>query len=134
MSEGRKPIDFVITGTPRSGTSYIARILSYLGIECGHELVFNPWNFRYQEMRSNGKLWGESSWMAVPFLENIPSTTKVFHIVRNPIKTINSIIGTGHIHWPTDYRTFLALHCWGDENYWPSDVPAAAQEFWMMWN
>jgi hypothetical protein len=54
--------------------------------------------------------------------------------VRDPLRTINSIIGTGQIDWPTDYRTFLALHCWGDGNYWPTDIPTAAQDFWIRWN
>jgi hypothetical protein len=130
----RREIDFIITGAPRSGTSYIARILSYLGIECGHESMFNPWEIRYEQIRFDARKWGDSSWLAAPFLEKLPRVTKVFHIVRDPLETINSIIGTGQIDWPSDYRTFLAHHCWGDGSYWPTDIRTAAQEFWVKWN
>jgi hypothetical protein len=134
MNQEVRDIDYVVTGTPRSGTAYIAQLLSYLGIDCGHEVMFNPWEVRYQTRRSDTRRWGDSSWLAVPFLEMLPPLTKVFHIVRDPVRTINSIIGTGQIDWPTDYRTFLALHCWGDGNHWPTDIATAAEDFWVTWN
>jgi hypothetical protein len=134
MKQRSRAIDFLITGTPRSGTGYIAQILSYLGIECSHERMFNPWEVHYEEMRSDSRKWGDSSWMAVPYLGKIPPITKVFHIVRDPLKTINSIIRTRQVDWPSDYRAFLALHCWGDSNYCPTDIAPAAQYFWVTWN
>jgi hypothetical protein len=134
MKQKLREIDFIITGTPRSGTSYIAQVLSFIGLECGHESMFNPWEARYEQIRSDARKWGDASWLAAPFLEKLPSSTKVFHMVRHPIKTINSIIGTGQIDWPSDYRSFLAHHCWGDSNYWPGDIPTATQEFWVKWN
>jgi hypothetical protein len=134
MNQTPRAIDFVVTGTPRSSTAYLAQVLSHIGFECGHELMFNPWQVRYEDIRSNSRKWGDSSWLAVPFLKELAPATKVFHMVRDPLKAINSIIGTGQLDWPTDYRAFLAFHCWGDGLYWPSDLPAAAQDFWIKWN
>lgn len=34
-------LNFIVTGTARSGTLYMARVLTSLGIPCGHESVFN---------------------------------------------------------------------------------------------
>ncbi len=130
----RKSLDFVITGCPRSGTRYLARILTALGYDCDHEACFNPWRVVLAEDRPETCIWGDSSWMAVPFLETLPPETVVIHLVRDPLRTINSILGTGQLDWPNDYRSFLASHVWGDDLYWPSDVREAAQNFWVNWN
>jgi hypothetical protein len=126
-----RTLHFVITGTPRSGTSYIARLFQAIGFDCGHEERFNPWHKNHDQ---DFKPLGDSSWMAAPFLTELPPSTKVFHLVRDPVKAINSIIGTGQLHWPSDYRTFLARHFWGDSNYWPTDITVEAQHFWIRWN
>jgi hypothetical protein len=127
-------IDFVVTGTPRSGTTYIAKVLRRLGVDCHHERWFTPWAVIMEAYRSNDIPWGDSSWLAAPFIEMLPEDTKVFHVVREPLNTLNSVIGTGQIDWPDDYRTFIARHCWSDENYWPADVGRDAQTFWVRWN
>ena len=127
-------IHFVVTGTPRSGTRYVARVLQKLGFDCHHERHFTPWDVITEDCRLNDIPWGDSSWLAAPFLHMLPATTKVFHVVREPLHTLNSIIGTGQIDWPDDYRTFIAKHCWNDENYWPKNVGLDAQTFWVRWN
>jgi hypothetical protein len=127
-------IQFVVTGAPRSGTTYVARVLREIGVECHHERRFNPWEVVMEAYRLDDIPWGDASWLAAPFLPMLPEGTKVFHVVREPLKTLNSIIGTGQIDWPHDYRTFIAKHCWNDEDYWPADVAADAQTFWLRWN
>ena len=127
-------IDFVVTGAPRSGTTYVANVLQKLGFDCHHEQRFTPWEVVVEAYRLSGRPWGDSSWLAAPFLQMLPESTKVFHVVREPLNTLNSIIGTGQIDWPDDYRTFIARYCWGDENYWPTDVALEAQTFWVRWN
>jgi len=127
-------IQFVVTGTPRSGTTYVARVLRKIGFDCHHERRFTPWEVVMDAYRLDDVPWGDSSWLAAPFLPMLPADTKVFHVLRDPLKTINSIIGTGQIDWPHDYRTFIAKHCWNDEDYWPADVAADAQTFWLRWN
>lgn len=127
-------LDFVVTGCPRSGTRHAARVLAKLGYACDHEAYFNPWRKTLGVVRANGKILGESSWMAVPFLDRLPRETVVIHIVRDPLRTINSMVGTGQLDWPSDYRSFLAFHVWGHAHHWPQDVRGAAQEFWVDWN
>ena len=135
LEEPRKTdIHFVVTGTPRSGTTYVARVLQKLGFDCRHERRFTPWEVITEVRRLNDVPWGDSSWLAAPFLHLLPASTKIFHVVREPLNTINSIIGTGQIDWPDDYRTFIAKYCWNDENYWPKDVGLDAQTFWVRWN
>ena len=133
MQSSKRPIDFVITGTPRSGTGFVSQILRNLGFDCGHEARFNPWATIYEERRHDDRPWGDSSWLAVPFLSHLPPSTKVFHVVRDPLKAINSIIGVGHFSWDSDYRTFLLRHCGIDRGKWNAD-PSTAQFFWMTWN
>ena len=125
---------FMITGTPRSGTASVSRVLSSLGLNCGHEQYFNPWNVTHEVECLNDDVWGDCSWMAVPFLRDLPTTTKVYHLVRDPVKTINSIIATGQLDWPSDYQRFIAEHMWRDANYWPSETMSEAQRFWVKWN
>jgi hypothetical protein len=128
-----KYLNFVVTGCPRSGTQYVARILQQLGYDCLHEASFNPWQAVFA-MEHDDRPWGDSSWMAVPFLSWLPPETAIIHLVRDPLRTINSIVGTGQLDWPTDYRRFLAHHFMGDSERWPEDLARIAQDFWVEWN
>ena len=132
----RRSLDFVVTGTPRSGTQYVARVLRSLGLDCWHERSFNPWGIVVDAYRLNDRPWGDSSWLAVPFLDLIPASTKVLHVVREPLSTINSMIGTRHFNHPRpgDFQKFLGRHCWNDENHRSADVGEDAQTFWVEWN
>jgi hypothetical protein len=82
---------FVVTGMPRSGTSFTAAVLGRLGIDCGHEEVFHPQLSHYQGM---GRWDGDSSWLATPFLTTLPSEVLVIHQVRHPLLVAGSLIGT----------------------------------------
>ena len=127
-------LDFVITGTPRSGTTYVASLLQELGVDCTHERCFDPWQVIFAEERPNTDPWGDSSWLAVPHLDDLPRSTSVVHVVRDPLKAINSIIGTGQLDWPHDYREFIAHHWRGDRDWWPNHLGNAGQGFWRDWN
>ena len=91
-------LKYLITGTGRCGTVYMARFLTSLGIHCGHESIFDWRGYRWAEMKLNGEklplecsfasslslidgkwipeppwidvdqIVAESSYMAVPFL------------------------------------------------------------------
>ena len=88
---------YVITGTGRCGTGYLAMVMSALGIDCGHETVFGP------KATGWGNRRGEASWMAVPFLEQLQPFVMadlvdmpfVVHLVRNPLDVVNSLMGIG---------------------------------------
>jgi len=133
-NQERRAIDFVVTGTPRSGTKYLARVLSSCGIDCGHEKRFNPWEAVWSEPRRDDRPFGDSSWLVVPFLDQLPATTKLLHVVREPLKAINSIIGTGHFEWASDYTWFLLKHAGLTYSTDPEQVKVNAQRFWVTWN
>lgn len=80
---------FVVTGCARSGTGYTAALLTRLGLPCTHEAVFNPYTVTPPEIPDNQ---GEASWLAVPFLRELPEGTTVLHQVREPIAVISSLV------------------------------------------
>jgi hypothetical protein len=80
---------FVVTGCARSGTTYIAAVLSGLGLRCGHEVVFGP---RSRSFAGFGDQHGDCSWLAAPFLSETAGAI-VFHQVRHPVKVVRSLLG-----------------------------------------
>lgn len=74
---------FVVTGTGRSGTGYIANVLQAAGVNCGHEAWWNPFN------KHTPDLDGDASWLAVPYLHTYQG--HIFHQIRDPIVVIRSL-------------------------------------------
>ena len=66
---------------------YTATVLNRLGVPCGHEMVFAPWGYC---RRPRFPLHGDCSWLAAPFLGDLPSSLPVVHQVRNPVLVIQS--------------------------------------------
>jgi len=112
-------LKYIITGTGRCGTVFVARLLTSVGIPCGHESIFDWRGPRWAEKRLageeplqtsfvskakyDGKEWrdidewinlndlqAESSYMSAPFLGEMLEGVPVIHVVRNPIKVVNS--------------------------------------------
>lgn len=113
-------LKYLIAGTGRCGTVYMARLLTSLGIHCGHESIFDWKGYRWAEMKLKGEeplecsesssmnmidgkwipeppwvdvdqIVAESSYMSVPFLDDpILKDVPVIHVVRNPVRVINS--------------------------------------------
>lgn len=127
-------IKYLVAGTPRSGTVYMARLLSSLGIMCGHESIFttdglngaisilkNIKNAQTSEVSKDGNTWfnpetqiAESSYMSAPFLnEACLSNCKIIHAIRNPIEVISSIYFDANF-WDDEiqrpYRNFVYSH------------------------
>ena len=82
-------LDFVVVGTGRCGTAYMAELLTRMGIPCGHEWVFSAHPRRYPDL----DIVGDSSAQAVPFLHEF--TGLVLHQVRDPLRVIGSFLGFG---------------------------------------
>lgn len=84
---------FVVTGCGRSGTGYVAALLSAAGRSCGHEAIFRPdteWvptTFRAPA--------GDASWLAAPFVLRLPRGSVVVHLVRDPLEVVRSHLGIG---------------------------------------
>jgi len=114
-------LKFLVTGTGRCGTAYMAKLLSSVGVMCGHEAIFtfdglerakdrlagrskiflspccviDPRN--RQKLDTNwfdaSKIAADASYMATPFLkDDIFNDTKIIHLVRDPLKVISSQI------------------------------------------
>ena len=98
---------FIITGTGRSGTGYIATLLTSLGVHCGHENVFRP-DTIHNDIEF-GPYSGDASWLAAPFISQLTNNMLVFHQVRNPIAVARSFIGIGFFndHPTADHMPYL---------------------------
>lgn len=103
----------LVTGTGRCGTNFMANLLTTIGLPCGHEAVFTPdgWEraseilagrlrpensdiSRDGTILSEGmNLVGDSSYAAAPFLDKVD--TAVIHLIRDPIKVVASLAGSG---------------------------------------
>ena len=105
---------YLVTGTGRSGTMYMAKLLTDLGYPCGHESIFttkgvesainflnNPDTIEMSALSiilkekwlNDKNIVADSSYMAAPFLHHqILQDTKIIHVIRHPILVINSFI------------------------------------------
>ncbi len=83
---------FIVTGTPRSATTYSARLLAALDVPCTHEVVLRPSASVVDVVRwwTDDKQ-GESSWMAWTVLPLMPTAVPVLHVVRDPWLVIDSL-------------------------------------------
>jgi hypothetical protein len=94
MSRVLDHLRFVILSTGRAGSGSTAATLNCLGIPCGHESVFNPYTHQIplEDMLVQGEgLMGDSSWPAVARIDELPEDLELFHLVRNPLKYVNSL-------------------------------------------
>lgn len=96
---------FVIVGTGRSGTQYIADALTAAGIKTGHEDWWNPVGTKVS------RLVGDASWCATFMVDDYSG--QVFHQVRDTIKVIESMLAFGvaphrmHRTWPQYRRRWM---------------------------
>lgn len=120
----QQPIPFVIASTPRSGTAYMAQLLSKLGVACRHETYFDRDRQTYFMDAPEGCV----SWLSVPFLANLPKETLILHQVRNPVQTINSLIEThNYLKSLGPNMPFLRQHC-------PPLGRVPEVHFWQEWH
>lgn len=117
-------LDLVICGMARSGTKYLATVLSNAGIPCTHEQIFRTYN------RINlGASRIESSCFAAHHLGNASSRTPIVHLVRNPNDWLES--------WQSKRvsSTYLNQVLPFDYTWRSSEDPhAAALQAWVTWN
>jgi hypothetical protein len=96
---------YLITGTGRCGTGYVALVLNSTGVtKCTHEQVFNVRGIDFAReqiaMRRNNPQWGwdgESSWYATAYLDDsILDGVTIIHLVRHPKEVIDSQLSMGN--------------------------------------
>lgn len=119
-------LKYLVTGTGRCGTVYMARFLTEIGITCGHEAVFGPKGIddatekltkdSPQLATSNCSKDGDASWfdsnnvmaessyMSAPYLDHpLLEDTKVIHLIRDPLLVLSS--------WFSDIHFFRSPSC-----------------------
>ena len=121
---GRDP-DFVIAGTGRSGTVYLAWLINELGIPTRHEYFFGPDGYHKRI-----GVRGEVSWMVVPYLQDFKGT--ILHQTRHPVKTINSFVsmrGFDPTRMHNKYIRFIDQHFHMTDN-----LIEDSMRFYIEWN
>lgn len=76
----------IVTGTGRSGTTFLATTLQHLRINATHEGIYGGPNKRVPPWR--GQV--EVSWAALLYREKWPPGATILHLVRHPLRTIES--------------------------------------------
>lgn len=106
-------LKYIVTGCPRSGTCYMAHILTELGIPTGHEAYFDHRGIEGYKLKLIGKIFiqnspislkqgkwvdiknlqADSSYAAAPFLnDDLIKHIPIIHIIRNPLNVIKSLV------------------------------------------
>jgi hypothetical protein len=139
---------FVVVATQRSGTTFTARALSSMGLNCGHEAAF-----RWEGFVGWGDLNGDSSFFAAPFLQEVAADDPiVVHQVREPVSTIRALATSGvfmrlslgrHVVMGTRRvlrgRPLMRRDEWfarryGSAAYRERGEFARAARYWVLWN
>lgn len=87
----------IVTGTARSGTLFLSRLLNRIGIKASHERVYHygldPDGSDHPAIREAWKNYDiEVSWQAVPFLAHEPETSIIWHQLRDPLKVVRCMV------------------------------------------
>ncbi len=103
----------VFTGTGRSGTKSSAQLFTKLGFKTTHQEVYSGEGPKLHPERT-----GDSSGLAAPFVTKIHHETLVIHQVRDPMKTIKSLLRNNHVPQnpynpkrPWDGKQIYAFFC-----------------------
>lgn len=124
----------LVTGIGRSGTQYMARVLSASGLPCGHEALYPTNCARRPEW---GVTQAESAWTAAAWLPLDDRHAKVVHLVRDPLRWLASwsqtVWADGAIaRQATKYLTRHTGVAWRAEA--ERDVLDASMRLWVAWN
>lgn len=143
---------FVVTGTGRSGTGYVAHLFRAAGVKCGHEDWFTwvpgvrdeetisrrtlemrlrgPFSRLHEEWRRRRQgLDGDASWLAVPRLARFNGL--VFLQIRHPLEVIASFAARHFFSSsvPNVWRTFASAYF-----DMTGDDIVDGMRWWIEWN
>lgn len=155
-------LDYIVAGTGRCGTLFMANYLTSSGIPCSHEAVFTPGGMHH----ANGVIHGhekavsslisrgdnlsdyemhivaDSSYMSVPFLGDFPEA-RIIHVVRNPKRVVSSFIGFGYFTKPFPVSLAHNPDHIGYERFMYENLPELTEDmpqldraclYWAGWN
>lgn len=146
-------LKYLVTGTGRCGTVYMARFLTEIGIKCGHEAVFGPKGIddatekltkdspqlvtsdcsKDGDAKDGDASWfdsnnvmAESSYMSAPYLDHpLLEDTKVIHLIRDPLLVLSSWFSDIHFFSLTDHKV-QQLGCY--KEFIMSHIPRINEE------
>lgn len=100
----------LIVGAGRSGSGYIAATLRAAGVSAAHEGLYKLDEDRFARARLV-----ESSWMALPRVEDGRWDGPVYHQIRDPLAILNSLLnGVLTTEEEQPYRLFRVQHGHGE--------------------
>lgn len=142
-------VRFVVIGCSRSGTRYMAKLLSSLGLKCGHERVFNIFSILPDGSRALKtfaqlcNMQGDSSFLAAPFLQGLPQDTVILHQIRHPVEVIRSHMGIRFFSEPIIPSIWLAdnhpdfievIRRYGPQVICEPTEIQRCMRYWTVWN
>jgi len=119
---------FIVTGIGRSGTKYTSALLNNAGITCSWEQAFKPNKHNISLLKTQG----EASWLAAPFISELPKDTVILHQTRNPLEWLNSWLKVSP-SWRLQFSNFIDDNCgffrWKDGSH-----PNTDMRLYVAWN
>jgi len=110
----------------------MSALLTRRGAGCGHEILFEVERLAHDVPPEwPADVWGESSWLAAPFLETLAPGTVVLHQVRHPLAVVRSFARQNFFGRRHAWRTFAVRHCPEFAEHPPL---AACFLYWLRWN
>lgn len=99
---------FLITGCGRSGTAWAAAMMTALGRPCGHEAQFTV-----TARPEPGTLpASDSSWLAAPFVADLPARTSIVRMMRDPDAVVQSAVQRGFLRDVEEpFAAYALRHC-----------------------
>lgn len=136
MVEIRKDIEYpavIVTGCSRSGTAFMADLLTQGGVPCTHEAYFG---FPFFGCTYREGAIAESSWLSAPFLKREKDRgALIIHIVRHPLKQISSM---AHARSMEDHNFRSNLYTMTKELFLPTLRRLRLEDRylynWLKWN
>lgn len=120
-------LDFIITGSGRCGTHYVARLLNETGIPAGHELAYG---FDRPTKGQPTSPVGEVGWLALAHLSDHPEARTVA-LVRDPLATVNSLTRLIRTNNERGYEGVWVRYY--TEHFGPREDPGDPIRFAMEW-
>lgn len=141
-------LEYLVTGTGRCGTTFMAKCLTLAGSACSHEAIYH-WRGQglAPENSSSGRkaglpdprsAVGEASMFAAPFAPSFAG--KVVHLTRHPLKVVRSFVNDMGLFteaapkavWMRKTQDFLVSHVPGITGM--PDPMSRAAHFYVEWN
>ena len=115
----------LITGCARSGTGYIAKLLSFIGLEVGHERLKENGIVSWYNAEQPDYIYKNKE--TLMFSSGFKNYDLTIHQVRHPLKVISSMHVTNKTKWDYIMSVVPEIH--------PNDhVTIKCAKYWYYWN